>query len=304
MDGSGTDVDGDSLTYCWEEYDLGPAGHPDSPVDNAPIFRSRKPKTEDYRYFPKLNRVLNNTHGIGELLPTYQRRVRLRLTVRDGLGGVHWDQGRVWPDSSAGPFRVTSQPTAVTWGGGTQQTITWDVANTDNAIINCQTVNILLSEGSTEFPHVLATGTPNDGSEMITVPFVALVDEHVMVQAADNIFFDTNDGDITVTFTTDVTVPISTVAGLDLEPARPNPFAGTTSIAYSIPTRGHASMRVYDTAGRLVRVLLDETVSAGRHTAEWDGMGRRGSPVGSGVYFVRLETAQGSTDMRKVHVLR
>ncbi|MBZ0269504.1 hypothetical protein K8I85_15225, partial [bacterium] len=203
MDGVGTDADGDSLTYCWEEHDLGPAGHPDLPVDNAPIFRSRYPKTVAHRFFPKFGNILNGNQSFGELLPTYQRRVRLRLTVRDGLGGVAWDQVRVWPDSSAGPFDVTSQATNESWEAGTQQLVTWDVAGTDNGIINCQTVNILLSEGGGEdFPHVLAAGTPNDGSELVTVPFVELSGERVMVQAADNIFYQLSEGDVAVTLPT------------------------------------------------------------------------------------------------------
>jgi hypothetical protein len=305
MNGSATDADGDSLTYCWEQYDLGPAGHPNSPEANAPIFRSFSPTTNTFRYFPRIGRILNNNHRIGEILPTYERNVRLRLTVRDGLGGVHWDQGFVGVDGTAGPFQVTSQSTATTWNSGTQETITWDVANSDNGIVNCQTVNILMSEGAITFPHVLASGVPNDGSQMITVPPVNVPDARVMVQAADNIFYDINDGDITIIVdATDVTLPNAVAAGLSLEPARPNPFAGTTRIAYSVPTRGHASMRIYDTAGRLVRVLFDETVAEGQHAAEWDGLDRSGSPVASGVYFVRLKTERGSTGMQKVHLLR
>jgi hypothetical protein len=140
---------------------------------------------------------------------------------------------------------------------------------------------------------------------MITVPPVNVPDARVMVQAADNIFYDINDGDITIIVdATDVTLPNAVAAGLSLEPARPNPFAGTTRIAYSVPARGHASMRIYDTAGRLVRVLFDETVAEGQHAAEWDGLDRSGSPVASGVYFVRLKTERGSTGMQKVHLLR
>ena len=98
---------------------------------------------------------------------------------------------------------------------------------------------------------------------------------------------------------------VAAVVGmLNLEPARPNPFAGTTSLAYSIPGRGHVALRIYDAAGRLVRVLEEGTMPAGRHTAEWDGRGRQGTPVGSGVYFVRLETERGTTGMQKVHLLR
>jgi hypothetical protein len=304
MDGTASDADGDSLTYCWEEYDLGPAGDPDIPSGTAPIFRSFLPTTATDRYLPRLSRIITGNQVTGEILPTYQRRVRFRLTARDGLGGTHWDQGRVDSDSTSGPFRVTSQSTPTTWQAGSQETITWDVANTTNAIVNCQTVNILLRENGLTFPHVLATNTPNDGSEVITVPNVSTTLGRVMVRAADNLFLDVNGANITIELATDVALPAVASASLLLEPGRPNPFAATTSFDYAVPRGGRASLRIYDTAGRLVRVLLDESVVEGRHRVEWDGRGASGERVASGIYFARLETEQGSTGMQKVHLLR
>jgi len=129
LDGSATDPDGDPITFNWEEFDLGPAGHPDFPSGNAPIFRSFPAVSETYRLLPKLSNLLNNTHTIGELLPTYTRTLRFRLTVRDnraGGGGVDWDQVTHSVTDAAGPFLVTSPNTAVTWQGLSFQTITWD----------------------------------------------------------------------------------------------------------------------------------------------------------------------------------
>jgi hypothetical protein len=304
MDGTGSDADGDDVTYCWEQYDLGPAGHPNSPSDNAPIFRTFLPKTTSERFFPRLSRTLNGNQTIGEILPTYGRTLRLRLTVRDGRGGVNWDQGFIGVDDTAGPFRVTSQAGATNWTIGANETITWNVANTTNAIVDCQTVNILMSEGGFTFPHVLALGTPNDGSEQITVPAVLATGARVMVQAADNVFFEVNEGSIDISGATDVAIGGPVAANLALEPASPNPFRARTSVAFSVPVAGRASLRVYDPAGRLVSVVSDEPVGEGRHVVEWDGMGRSGTPVASGVYFLRLETAAGQTGMQKVSVIR
>ncbi|MBZ0266960.1 hypothetical protein K8I85_02290, partial [bacterium] len=142
--GTATDPDGDAMTYCWEEYDLGPAGHPDTPSGNAPIFRSFPPRTVTYRTFPKIRDIRLNVHTVGELLPTYARTLNFRLTVRDNEGGADWDATSVDVDENSGPFVVTSIG-ATPWAGGTARTITWDVAGTDGAPVSCSTVNIRLS---------------------------------------------------------------------------------------------------------------------------------------------------------------
>jgi hypothetical protein len=73
----------------------------------------------------------------------------------------------------------------------------------------------------------------------------------------------------------------------------PNPFNPKTTIAYELPEAGHVALRVYDVAGRLVRVLDDAEREAGPHSVAWDGTDDAGVGVGSGVYFCRLETPYG-----------
>jgi hypothetical protein len=98
------------------------------------------------------------------------------------------------------------------------------------------------------------------------------------------------------------------VAGLPtrfaLGPAVPNPFRGRTTLAFELPTRARVSVRVFDVAGRLVRVVLDEEVrTAGRHAIAWDGRDDRGRRVASGIYFFRAES-EGVALTRKVLLLR
>jgi flagellar hook assembly protein FlgD len=63
------------------------------------------------------------------------------------------------------------------------------------------------------------------------------------------------------------------------------------------------SAAVYDIRGRLVRVLVDRPIGAGRHTVHWDGKDEHGDRVASGVYFVRLDVGSES-EVRKLTILR
>lgn len=202
LTGSGSDVDGGTLTYNWEQFDLGPAGSPNSPSGNAPIFRSFPASTSPSRTFPQWSDLVNNTQTLGEILPGYTRDLTFRLTVRDnqaGGGGVNYDEIGISVTNSAGPFLVTEPNTAVTWNYSTSQTVNWDVANTDQAPISCATVDIFLSiDGGLTYPITLLSGTANDGAATITVPNVDSTQARVQVACADNIFFDISDTNFSV----------------------------------------------------------------------------------------------------------
>ncbi|GJM43703.1 MAG: hypothetical protein DHS20C21_05450 [Gemmatimonadota bacterium] len=301
--GSITDPDGDTPTYCWEQYDLGPAGAPDSPSGNAPIFRSFFPKTDDFRLFPKNRDIRTNTHTIGELLPTYSRTLNFRLTARDNLGGVDWDATSVDVDDSAGPFLVTSIG-ATPWVSGESRTITWDVAGTDLAPVSCATVNIRLSTDDGrgfEYDVPLALGVPNDGSEVVSVPSLSVAEGRVIVEAADNIFFDLNDDPFVILIPTGVAsvspeIPTSTLQ------VGPNPFRDRTSISYSVTRHGRVAVDIFSAAGRRIETLYAGMSDPGTHVVEWNGRDLDGSPVASGIYFVRMESEGEARMARVVHL--
>lgn len=69
--------------------------------------------------------------------------------------------------------------------------------------------------------------------------------------------------------------------------ARPTPFNPHTSISFEVPAGvSRARVRVFDTAGRMVRSLHEGALTAGKHTFSWDGSDRLGRQLASGVYFV------------------
>lgn len=204
LTGSATDPDSDPLTYNWEEFDLGPAGHPNSPVGTAPIFRSFEAVADPSRTFPKMSDIVNNTQTIGEILPTYARALTFRLTARDNhespsAGGVAFEQMNFSVTDQAGPFLVTNPNTAVTWPIGTLKTVSWDVANTNTAPVNCTGANILLStDGGYTYPATLATNVANDGSHSVVVPNNPSTTARVRVECANNIFFDISNTNFTI----------------------------------------------------------------------------------------------------------
>jgi hypothetical protein len=203
--GAGTDADDDPLTFNWEQWDLGPAGHPNSPSGNAPIFRSFPSTQRPDRTFPRWNDILGNTQTIGEILPSYARTLNLRLTVRDtGQVGGAFGTGltQVMVDGGSGPFVVTAPNTGgVVWPAGSQQTVTWDPAGTSGPPVDCATVGILLSvDGGATFPVGLGGAVPNTGAAQVTVPPMTTAAARVMVHCASpgTSFFDVGNSDFTI----------------------------------------------------------------------------------------------------------
>ncbi|HSU57435.1 MAG TPA: zinc-dependent metalloprotease family protein, partial [Candidatus Dormibacteraeota bacterium] len=132
---SGSDPNGDTLTYCWEERDLGPPITLTTPDDgSSPLFRSFSPVSSASRTFPKISDILNNTATAGEMFPTTSRTMQFRVTARDnkaGGGGVNSSDTQVTIVTNGGPFTILSPSNSVTWVGS--QSITWNPAGTTNA---------------------------------------------------------------------------------------------------------------------------------------------------------------------------
>jgi hypothetical protein len=213
--GSASDTEGnESLTYCWEQMDNELAVMPPVAENPAgPAFRSFPPSTVAERYFPRLEDLVENRSSAWEALPNVGRKLNFRLTVRDnqpGGGCTSSQDATVTVDASSGPFVVTSPNTPTAWQGGSQQTITWNVAGTHTGNIKCTHVDILLSlDGGFTYPIALANGVLNDGVHIVTVPNESTTQARIMVKAVGNIFFDISNSDFSIIPTTDFFVSIT-----------------------------------------------------------------------------------------------
>ena len=80
----------------------------------------------------------------------------------------------------------------------------------------------------------------------------------------------------------------------------PNPFRVNTSISFSLAQKGQpVSLRIYNTRGQLVRMLIDGILPSGAQRASWDGRDDSGQIVASGVYLCRLQSG-GETLTRRL----
>lgn len=213
LTGNGTDANGDSLTYIWEQMDnasssqTGASSAASATKATGPTFRSWAPQTTPTRYFPRMASVLagaTTTAGSEitvEALSNVARTYNFRFTVRDnraGGSGNNSDDAVITVNGTAGPFNVSSQNSATTYSGGTSQTVTWNVAGTTANNVNAANVDILWSTDSGNTWTTLLTGTPNDGSQAVTIPNVSTTTGRIMVKGSNHIFFDVNNANITV----------------------------------------------------------------------------------------------------------
>ncbi len=83
----------------------------------------------------------------------------------------------------------------------------------------------------------------------------------------------------------------------------PNPFNPVTTISFDLPQPARVRLSVFNIAGRLVRVLIDEERASGSHDVIWNGLSDRGQQVASGVYFCRME-AGSFRDTRRMTLLK
>jgi hypothetical protein len=104
---------------------------------------------------------------------------------------------------------------------------------------------------------------------------------------------------ISVIATSDILQPGNMPTKFALHTNYPNPFNPNTHIKFDLAKTCNMSLIVYDIAGRLVKVLVnDEEKEAGYYSIEWNGTNENGEKVASGIYFYKMTTEAFQTTKR------
>ncbi|MFY7652702.1 MAG: reprolysin-like metallopeptidase [Chitinophagaceae bacterium] len=196
----------DKLTYVWDQLDIG-EGMP-LPRENdttGPLFSRYIPSKPAFRFFPRLEKIIDNVFAYGEeQLPTKPRELNFRLMVNDNhkiklngelvnASGINSDDIKLTVVDNGGAFKVTSQNNGESFVGGETINISWNVAGTNLAPINTENVMISLSfDGGKTFPQILLKSVPNNGKAKVLLPNIDTKNARIKVEAIDNYFFSLN----------------------------------------------------------------------------------------------------------------
>ena len=192
---------------------------------------------------------------------------------------------------------------------GTNGTVTWNIdvpaGNAGNSTLQLfyqnfggiQSAQISL-DGSVVVPS-LSLESRSDSAGVITLAyppsFPVSAGAHTLLVTASGVSLDHV---VLNRVVTSVGGQVGLPDGYALEQNYPNPFNPATTISFTIPKASDVRLTVYNLLGQRVATLLDTRLSAGNHTAQFNG-----GNLATGVYFYRLET-NGLTANRKMLLLK
>jgi len=194
LSGKGNDVDGDTLTYTWEQVDLGDATTSGDQLSSGrlatgPLYRYAAPTTSPVRHFPSLATQLKGEAEKGDVWVNVPRTLNFRLVARDGKGGGAYGETSVEVvDTGSQTFKILPAPDQRILVGS-PTTVNWQVAGTDGGRINCQRVDISYSNDEGKSWQPLVNGVNNNGAHEVTIPANAGSAVRLKLACSDNIFY-------------------------------------------------------------------------------------------------------------------
>ncbi len=281
LTGTGTDADtSDVLTYLWEQNDVGTSATATASSEVlqtktvGPNFRTFKPSTNNFRFFPQMGKILAGTLAITtagisnwESVSSVARTLNFTFTARDnhaGGGQTATDASIITVNATGGAFSVSSQSTTgISYAGNSTQTVTWVPGSTASAPFNSPTVDILLTTNAstaietynattptTPNPTTwttIASGVPNNGSYVVTLPNVTASTAtcRFMVKAVGNVFLAVNSKNFTIT-----PALANDTFGLNNFSLYPNPNKGNFSVQFDSTSTNDIEITVHDIRGR------------------------------------------------------
>jgi hypothetical protein len=298
LTGSATDADGDPMTYCWEQNDnasstqTGTSSVASATKASGPNWISFSPSTSPTRLFPKLATILagglisgpltgGDANANTEALSSVSRTLNFRLTVRDNapyssttpyeVTQSDFKDVVITVSNTSGPFSVSAPNTAVTWAGGSTQTITWNVANTTLTPVSCANVKISLStDGGNTFPTVLVASTANDGSEAVVIPATPSSTARVKIEAVGNIFFDISNTNFTIGAAVTCGTPTGlTSTGIGNDTATISWTAVSGALSYAVDYKLNSSATWISAAAALTTTSIKLTGLTSASLYDW-----------------------------------
>jgi Metallo-peptidase family M12/Secretion system C-terminal sorting domain len=293
VNGTATDADKDSISYCWEEFDRSNTSMSwNGKTTRNPIFRSFSPRKNNDRVFPKIQNCINNIYSvIGERVPDTNRTVTLKLCVRDvqnGYGSFNYsdDSITVKTIKTIGLFRVTTQANNPTYNGYDLVNVLWDVAGTDtDPNINTANVSITMSaDGGYTYPYSAGTFA-NNGSATIGMPNISTSLARIKIKGVDNIFFDLNDKNFTITKNNNVPLGVANYIENQID-IYPNPTQSGMTVNGIV---GNFSVHILNQLGQIC--MQQQAVNEAKINM---------AHLQNGIYFAKITLANGQMIVKKI----
>lgn len=147
--------------------------------------------------------------------------------------------------------------------------------------------------------------TLDGGNNWSVVDTTSVLLAHQGILSNNNLYIVSGGGIFSINnVTTNIGEPGSIIPlKLSLSQNYPNPFNPSTNIEFKINSPSNVKINIYDINGQLIRNLVDEELSTGVYTTNWDGTDNQGNRISSGTYFYRIEA--GTTyDVKKMILLK
>jgi hypothetical protein len=173
---------GASLTYTWEQFDLGSSASPPSPTNIGPLVRSREGTSSRSRTIPAFAGLLSGSPDPWEVLPGTDRTMTFRVMARDNQmngGGTDYDEMKL--TISGAPFTIVT-PSNLECGIG--ETLTWNKGGSTDANVRAR----LSTNNGSSFSTLIAS-TANDGSAGFTTPTTLTTQGRLLLEPIGNIYF-------------------------------------------------------------------------------------------------------------------